>query len=138
MVSILIFLSLFNSGFNGYDVPTNKDIQFTIGRLSEQQSEGYILSIKNVVIIDSDISQFSKDDLVQIIKLFDSDVYDYAANIILYSFFKRDATTILGLTTSDYDRKINRIVYKKETVQIWRESYKEIELNYWKKFLDSY
>lgn len=127
---MILLLFAFNANILGLTkFPSNKEIDFNI--VSETEIYNGI-SKRKYVVDGVNISDFEKDDVLELIHLLNSEEYDFSANIILYAYSNRNAASLFG-AISPY-LPVNK-KQRDEMISYWRSSIKDNDIRYWKEWV---
>ena len=127
---MILLLFAFNANILGLTkFPSNKEIDFNI--VSETEIYNGI-SKRKYVVDGVNISDFEKEDVLELIHLLNSEEYDFSANIILYAYSNRNAASLFG-AISPY-LPVNK-KQRDEMISYWRSSIKDNDIRYWKEWV---
>ncbi|MDX2361625.1 MAG: hypothetical protein QNK23_12525 [Crocinitomicaceae bacterium] len=129
---LLLIISL--NGSQVYPIPSNQQISFDTWRVSENLQGVYVFT-RHAVRLSPHLKELTEDQLSTAVELLESEKFDFAANIMLYSYSQREASSIAGLTVSGSNFSDDAIEYNKETIYLWKEGSKEEEIKYWNEWL---
>jgi hypothetical protein len=130
MVKMILLIFAFNANILGLTkFPSNKEIDFNI--VSETEIYNGI-SKRKYVVDGVNISDFEKEDVLELIHLLNSEEYDFSANIILYAYSNRNAASLFG-AISPY-LPVNK-KQRDEMISYWRSSIKDNDIRYWKEWV---